>query len=143
MNDDFAPRPKCRLPERIVGAFAIVAFVAMTFYARRLWVERDAYRDALAISSRVVDERNTEIDELRTIIRAHEATPYVLPDGELEPGAMGARFIPTAKDTNERLNNLVIRFEKILDDVEAGRTGGHIKFSLYNGTADVTLRKQP
>lgn len=143
MNDDFAPRPCRCVAERVIAVVLLAGLLIVAVLAWNMWRERDAYRDALAISSRVVDERNATIDELRTIIRAHEATPYVLPDGELEDGKMGARIIPQVRDLTREANEAVIEVREFVRDVKEGRLGAHVEGSLWKGTADVTLRKQP
>lgn len=151
MNDDFAPRPKCRCAaERVITVAALlVAFVFVVVLPVTLVRDRDAAIDALTAANQTIADQQATIDQQERIIAAwvDEHPPT---DGELEEGAMGARILPTIRHSAEEANGAIIeirdlgkRISKTFDDVEAGRTGLQVKFSLMKGEAHIVLEKVP
>jgi len=143
MNDDFAPRPKCRCAVPWAIAFGLLALAGF-MGGSAIWfkIGCDVYEKEIVNNARQIIDQQATIDKQERIIAAWvEANPPT--DGELEPGAMGARIIPETKETIARVQELLEKFDRLLEDVKAGRVGVEIDGSLWKGHAEGKLKRNP
>lgn len=140
MQDDFAPRPcRCVAAKSVAGVLLGGLLIAAVL-ALAICRQRDEALDALTTANQTIADQQATIDQQARIIQAwvDEHPPT---DGELM-GA-GGRIIPQTKDAIARVQELLEKFDRLLEDVKAGRVGVEIDGSIMRGHAEAKLRRNP
>jgi hypothetical protein len=86
---------------------------------------------------------NVSLRELRSRIDRLGSAASGEPEGGYGAEPKEGRILPDAHSAIEEVRDLLRKFDTLLDDVQAGRAGAHVTGSIWGGTADITLRRNP